>query len=115
MTADTKTAREIIAETNIGHNISLGHDFAHDIEKRLAEAGYEIRRKVRIADERAGPVLATVRNLFDLSPTWSASAIRDGVADSGIDASAKEVYNALGYMTRKGLIRRMNYGQYVRL
>lgn len=82
--------------------------------KALDDIGYEIRRKDRIADERAGPVLTAVRNLFDLSPSWSMSDIKDGVADAGVAAEPKEVYNAVGYLTRKGLIRRTNYGQYMR-
>ena len=73
-----------------------------------------------ITSRRCGTEVALVRSklvlrdLFELSDAWTMADIIDGVADAGVIAKPKEVYNAVGYMTRKGLIRRTNYGQYVK-
>ena len=112
-----KTPEEIIADTKRPNHrpaMFVGQPLADAIVQSLDAAGYEIRRKDRIADERAGPVLAAVRNLFDLSSSWSMTDIKDGVADAGVAAEPKEVYNAVGYLTRHGVIRRTNYGTYVK-
>lgn len=62
---------------------------------------------------KAGDVLNTIVRLLPKQRDWSVQAIKKEVESHGIEASSKEVYNAIGYLTRKGRIRRVGYGQYV--
>lgn len=62
---------------------------------------------------RAGPVLATVVELFPQRDQWSVNEMKKKVKEAGVDASAKEIYNVFGYLKRKGRVKRIGYGQYV--
>ncbi len=62
---------------------------------------------------RAGEVLSAIVLAFPQRPKWTAEEVRQSVEAQGIEATAREVYNALGYLVRKGHIRRVGYGQYM--
>jgi hypothetical protein len=62
---------------------------------------------------RAGNVLGAIVQWMPLSSSWGVDQAKQAVAASGIEATPKEVYNALGYLTRKGRIRHLGYGQYI--
>ena len=64
---------------------------------------------------RAGEVLGTIVQFLRPRPNqpWTVEEIKEGIAARGIEATAKEVYNALGYLTRKQRIKRVGYGQYL--
>lgn len=66
-----------------------------------------------ISAPRAGEVLGAVILAFPQRDKWSVEALRETVQAQGVQAAPKEIYNALGYLVRKGRIRRVAYGQYV--
>lgn len=71
-----------------------------------------VSQKLR-PNPRAGEVLGTVIQLFRQKPEWAAEDLREEVPKQGVQASAKEIYNALGYLKRHHRIRKVGYGQYV--
>lgn len=58
-------------------------------------------------------VLATVLRLFPSGQTVTAAELRQQVEDRGIEAQPKEIYNAIGYLSRTGALRRTGYGRYM--
>ncbi|HKT18997.1 MAG TPA: hypothetical protein VJR47_13205 [Stellaceae bacterium] len=62
---------------------------------------------------RAGDVLGAVVRLVPARRKWTISEIKSEVAGQGIEASDKEVYNAVGYLTRGKHLKRVGYGQYL--
>jgi hypothetical protein len=44
---------------------------------------------------------------------WSVAEIKHKIDERGVAATAKEIYNALGYLTRKKHIRHIGYGRYL--
>jgi hypothetical protein len=82
-----------------------------DQERVLREITGEIQP---IPAPRAGDVLGAVVRLLPRRRTeWTIDEIKQGVAEQGVPASAKELYNSLGYLTRKKRIRRVGYGRYL--
>jgi len=61
---------------------------------------------------KAGEVLANVILLMKQRPKFTVSEVKQHIEERG-GASPKEVYNALGYLTRTGRLRRVGYGRYV--
>jgi hypothetical protein len=70
-----------------------------------------------IATPRAGKTLGAVVDHFkqerDRPEPLTIEDIRAAISKRGVQATPKEVYNALGYLTRKRHIRRVGHGQYV--
>jgi hypothetical protein len=62
---------------------------------------------------RAGEVLDAVVKLLPRRKDWTVNDLKEQVSAKGVSASPKEVYNAIGYLARKGHIRRIGYGRYV--
>jgi hypothetical protein len=50
---------------------------------------------------------------FPRDTAWSVEELKGKIAECGIEAKPKEVYNAVTYLARKGHIRRVGYGRYV--
>lgn len=61
----------------------------------------------------AGQILAAVIRLLPERRVWTVEAIKEKIAELQIGASPKEIYNALGYLARRGHITRIGYGQYL--
>jgi hypothetical protein len=59
------------------------------------------------------PVLGTVVRLLPRRTEWTVRELKQEIAAHGVAASAKEIYNSLGYLTRKKRIRRVGYGRYL--
>lgn len=57
-------------------------------------------------------LLGTIGRLLPQRDVWNVSDLQRGVAAAGVNASAKQIYNALGYLTRKSKVRRRGYGRY---
>ena len=53
---------------------------------------------------RAGEVLSEVVRLLSSRREWTVEAIKQEISARGIGASAKAIYNSLGYLVRKGRI-----------
>ena len=62
---------------------------------------------------RGGPVLRVITTSLPQQQQWTAKDVLDVVRDKGVTASPKQVYNALGYLRRKGHIKRISYGRYM--
>ena len=66
-----------------------------------------------IPTPRGGPVLRVIASTLPRQRQWTAKDIREVIRAKGIPASPKQIYNALGYLCRKGHIRQISYGHYV--
>ena len=77
----------------------------------------EITELIRpIPAHRAGDVLgAVIRFLPKLNKPegWTVDEVKKHVANQGVEAPAKDVYNAIGYLAKKGHIQRIGYGRYI--
>jgi hypothetical protein len=62
---------------------------------------------------RAGQLLGTLVRLLPKRRDWTVSDLRQTIEAEGVQASSKELYNAIGYLNRKGHVRRVGYGRYV--
>jgi hypothetical protein len=65
-----------------------------------------------IPASRSGDVLATVARFLPKRRDWTAEQIRQEVSAAGITASSREVFNAIGYLIRKGHVVRKGGGSY---
>jgi hypothetical protein len=74
----------------------------------------EITEMLRpISAPRAGDVLGTLVRLLPKRRDWTVADLKQVIGETGVEASPKEIYNAIGYLNRKGHIRRVGYGRYV--
>jgi len=74
----------------------------------------EIAQAMRSASApRAGEVLGTILRLLPRQKAWSVTELKRQVDEHGVEATDKEIYNAVGYLTRKGRVRRIAYGRYL--
>jgi hypothetical protein len=62
---------------------------------------------------RAGQVLGTILRLVPRDRPFTIEDVKKGIESEGIPATAKAIYNALGYLTRKEKITRIGHGRYV--
>jgi hypothetical protein len=62
---------------------------------------------------QAGDVLGMVVRLIPRDREWTVSELKKRVEQQSVPITAKEIYNALGYLTRKGHIQRLGYGRYI--
>lgn len=74
----------------------------------------ELRHKLHpISAPQAGDVLRAIIKLFPKRREWSVEDLKKDVHAQGVPAEPKEIYNALGYLTRKRKIQRIGYGRYI--
>jgi hypothetical protein len=78
---------------------------------RLLNEITEIIRPIPVP--RAGEVLGMIVRLLPSQKTWTVEEFKRRVAEEGITAEPKEVYNAVSYLARKKYILRVGYGRYV--
>jgi hypothetical protein len=76
----------------------------NDRERVLREIMEPIRP---IPASPAGQVLGTIVSLLPRRPRWTVEDLKHQVTSEGIAATSKEVYKALGSLTRKRLVRRV--------
>jgi len=72
-------------------------------------------RNLVISTPRAGTTLAAVVEFVKHqkpAATFTLDDVRAALDNGGIKVSPKEIYNALGYLTRKDHVGRIGYGQY---
>lgn len=67
----------------------------------------------KYAESTASPTeaLAKVIQLFPFQEV-TASELRQKLAEQGVSAQPKEVYNSIGYLAKTGALRRLGYGRY---
>jgi hypothetical protein len=74
----------------------------------------EIIEAIRpIPAPRAGEVLGSIVRFLPRRVEWTVDEIKHEVAALRIEATPKEIYNSLGYLVRKGRVRRVGYGRYL--
>jgi hypothetical protein len=74
----------------------------------------ELRKKLHpISAPQAGDVLSAIVRLFPKRREWTVEELKRNVRAQGVQAEVKEIYNALGYLTRKRKIQRIGYGRYI--
>lgn len=78
-----------------------------------AEQERVLRAMRSSATPRAGEVLGAVIRLLPSKSEWTVGEIKEDVAAAGIKATAKEIYNAIGYLRRRGHVERRGYGRYI--
>lgn len=66
-----------------------------------------------ISIERAGNVLGVIIKFAQKNHQLTVDNLKEAVREAGLVVKPKEVYNAVGYLSRKGHIRRVGYGRYV--
>ncbi|WP_315729005.1 hypothetical protein [Bradyrhizobium sp. SZCCHNS2015] len=86
---------------------ALSEDDRQDVLDKLTE----LLRP--IPAPRAGDVLGAIVKVLPLRKQWTVQHLREEVAEKGVSANPKEVYNAIGYLVRKGHMRRIGYGRYL--
>jgi hypothetical protein len=79
-------------------------------QERIVAQLTEILRP--IPAPRAGDVLGAVIHLFPKQPEWTVRELFKGLEARGVEYTAKEVYNALGYLKRKNKIEHKGHGRY---
>jgi hypothetical protein len=62
---------------------------------------------------KAGDVLGAIIRFLPRKREWTVDDVKKNVDATGVSASPKEIYNALGYLTRKGRIQKAGYGRYI--
>jgi hypothetical protein len=73
-----------------------------------------ITEKLRpIPVPQAGDVLGIVVQLLPRDRQWTVAELKRRVEAEALPVSAKEIHNALGYLTRKKHIQRVGYGRYM--
>lgn len=80
---------------------------ALEVYKALAALD-RIEGRLALTSPRGGEVMQAVVSAFSERQRWSVAELR--LRAKG--ASQKEVYNAVGYLARKGKIQRLSYGKY---
>jgi hypothetical protein len=69
-----------------------------------------------IATPKAGDVLGALVRLLPKrrdGQQWTAQDLKQEIDQQGVEATTKEVHNAIGYLRRIGKVRRVAYGRYV--
>ena len=73
----------------------------------------ELAESVRdLPAPQAGKVLGVVVSMLPQQERWTTDEIKQKVAESGVAATTKEIYNAIGYCTRRQYLHHSGYGQY---
>jgi hypothetical protein len=62
---------------------------------------------------RAGQVLGVILKLVPRDRAFTIEEVKKGIEAEGTQATAKSIYNALGYLTRKQKIQRIGHGRYI--
>ena len=66
-----------------------------------------------VSHPKAGDVLATIIRLLPRQKSWTVAELKQQISERGVEAKPKEIYNALGYLTRHERITRIGYGRYL--
>lgn len=82
----------------------------HERSRIVAELAEHERHLPQAKSEQ---VFGTIIRLFPRDTTWTMDELKARIKEQGIEAKPKEVYNAVGYLAKRGHIRRVGYGRYI--
>jgi hypothetical protein len=113
--SSAENPKETEADPRFGNAIGAIKQILQMLPPEDQEAALrEITRAIRpIPAPRAGEVLGAIVRLLPRRREWSVEDIKREIAAKGIGATHKQIYNSLGYLARKGRIRRIGYGVYL--
>jgi hypothetical protein len=86
---------------------ALSPEEQHRILREIAEALQPV------PTPRAGEVLGTIVRWMPRDAEFTVEDAKKGVAAQRVEATPKQIFNAIGYLARKGHIRRQGYGRYL--
>lgn len=92
------------AATSAADDAAIGRAY-----KAGYEAGYEAGRSTQAP--RYSNLPSVILSRLPIGE-WRTEDARKQVAATGVQATPKQVFNALGYLTRRGRVRRLGYGRY---
>jgi hypothetical protein len=108
---DDAERRARIAKIANGVASSVFEPLSDDDRQSVLDELIEMLRPIPVP--RAGEVLDAIVRLLPRKKEWNVQDLKESVLEKGVSANPKEVYNAIGYLTRKGHMRRIGYGRYV--
>jgi hypothetical protein len=73
----------------------------------------ELLKSSSFALPRAAQVLGTILKLVPRDRPFTIEEVKKSVEAEGIQATAKAIYNSLGYLTRKHKLTRIGHGRYM--
>ena len=62
---------------------------------------------------KAGDVLGVLLRILPKRAEWTIGVLKKEVSARGVAATPKQVFNAVGHLTRTGRITRVGYGRYI--
>jgi len=86
---------------------ALSPEGQHRILREIAESLQSVPAP------RAGEVLGTIVRWMPRNAEFTVEDAKKEVASQGVEATPKQIFNAIGYLARKGHIRRRGYGRYL--
>lgn len=101
---------DALAEKRFAAIAELIRTLKPEDQQRLAR---ELNDMLGASMRPPGVVLSLVRKLLPQQPEWTVAELKKNVDQHGLNASAKELYNVLGYLTRKRQVTRIAYGRYL--
>ena len=66
-----------------------------------------------ISTPRAGVVLEAMARILAHRVQWTMPDLKRVMKESGVDAAPKDIYNAIGYLARRGYVKKVGYGRYL--
>lgn len=82
-----------------------------DAQKQLLED--LISAPPPIPTPKGGVVLSCVARAMNSRLYWTVPDIKAAIQEEGVEAKPKELYNALGYLARRGYVKKVGYGRYL--
>jgi hypothetical protein len=119
--ADVLPIRKPLNAAESGFTDARAEGFALTIRQLFTELPLPDKERVHsqlteilrpIPAPKAGDVLGAIIYLLPKRPEWSVQELKGLIDDYGIEATTKEIYNALGYLTRHSKIQRIGHGRY---
>ena len=102
-----------VHEENLSAVIEKLMEVLPPAERALYQQRAEIGRPVK-RSPHATPVYDNVVQLFGRTKQreWTAPEVQEALKADGVQTEPQQVHNVLGYLARKGLLRRMSRGRY---
>ena len=99
------------AESVIAAFKTLLDGLSPDLQERVRASLFESFPQNSTA--RPGQVLGTILKFVPRDRAFTIEEVKRKIEAEGIQATAKAIYNALGYLTRKRRIQRVGHGRYI--
>jgi|SRR5579872_2025448 len=120
MPSAVRKSKATIVAASDGSTAPSPDRIAEAIRTLLAPLSTEEREKVLhalmprpVAMPKAGEVLSFVARVFAEQKEATVSEVKEKLANAGVKAEPKEIYNAVGYLQRKRYVRQLSYGRYI--